>query len=138
MIVLVRDRSGDRCVLGRQKIWPANMFSTLAGFLEPGESLEDTVVREVREEVGLPVEDVRYSSSQPWPFPQSIMVGFHAVATSEELHVHPTELDDARWFTREEIEASRTMGRRAYPMIPGPLAIARRLIDEWLDGAMPR
>jgi NAD+ diphosphatase len=137
MIVLVRNRDGDRCVLGRQKIWPPRMFSTLAGFLEPGESLEDTVKREVREEVGLSVDDIRYSSSQPWPFPQSLMLGFHAVATSEELHVHPTELDDAQWFDRDVIAAARAMGRRSDPMIPPPLTIAGRLIDEWLDDQLP-
>lgn len=138
VIVLIRDKSGERCVLGRQKVWPPRMFSTLAGFLEPGESLEDTVMREMREEVGLPVEDVRYSSSQPWPFPQSLMLGFHAVASSDEIRVHPTELDDAQWFERDVVDASRAMGRRGDPMIPPPMTIARRLVDEWLDNQLPR
>ena len=132
MIVLVHDRANDRCVLGRQKIWPARMFSTLAGFLEPGESLEDTVTREVMEEVGLRVDNVRYVASQPWPFPQSVMIGFIAEAVTEDLHVHPTELDDAKWFTREQVTDAAAAGRNSDPMIPPPLTIARRLIDEWL------
>lgn len=132
MIVLVHDRSNERCVMGRQKIWPPTMYSTLAGFLEPGESLEDTVTREVKEEVGLVVDNVRYIASQPWPFPQSIMIGFLAEAVSEDLHVHPTELEDARWFTREEVVDAAAMGRRGNPMIPPPVTIARRLIDAWL------
>ena len=133
MIVLVHDKSNQRCVLGRQKIWPGRMYSALAGFLEPGESLEDTVVREVFEEVGLIVDNVRYIASQPWPFPQSIMVGFHAEAVTEDLNVHPTELDDAQWFTREQIADAASMGRRGDPMIPMGITIARRLIDEWLE-----
>lgn len=132
VIMLVHD--GDRAVLGRQKVWPPGMFSTLAGFLEPGESLEDTVAREVFEEVGLRVDDVRYSSSQPWPFPASIMLGFHARATTFDLHPHPEEMDDAQWFTREQLDEARAMGRRGHPMIPPPMTIARRLIDEWIDG----
>jgi NAD+ diphosphatase len=132
MIVLVHDKTNERCVLGRQKIWPPTMYSTLAGFLEPGESLEDTVRREVKEEVGLVVDDVRYVASQPWPFPQSVMIGYLAEAVTEELRVHPTELDDARWFTREEVVDAAAMGRRGNPMIPPPVTIARRLIDAWL------
>jgi NAD+ diphosphatase len=132
MIVLVHDHANERCVLGRQKIWPPTMYSTLAGFLEPGESLEDTVRREVKEEVGLIVDDVRYVASQPWPFPQSVMIGYLAEAITEDLHVHPTELDDARWFARSEIVDAAAMGRRGNPMIPPPVTIARRLIDAWL------
>ncbi len=129
VIMLVHD--DDRAVLGRQKIWPQGMYSTLAGFVEPGESLEDAVAREVFEEVGLRCDSIRYSSSQPWPFPQSLMVGFHAKATTTELAVHPTELDDAQWFTRQDLDEARR--RRGFPMIPPPLTIARRLLDEWLD-----
>ncbi len=131
VIMLVHD--GDRAVLGRQKIWPRGMYSTLAGFVEPGESLEDAVAREVFEEVGLRCESIHYSSSQPWPFPQSLMVGFHARATTTELAVHPTELDDAQWFSRDELAEARR--RRGFPIIPPPLTIARRLLDEWLDEA---
>jgi NAD+ diphosphatase len=131
VIMLVTD--GDRAVLGRQKIWPAGMFSTLAGFVEPGESLEDAVVREVREEVGLVCDSVRYSSSQPWPFPQSLMVGFHAEAVTTDIVVHPTEMDDAQWFSRDQLNTARSARGRTVPMIPPPLTIARRLLDEWLD-----
>lgn len=131
VIMLVTD--GDRCVMGRQKVWPKGMFSTLAGFLEPGESLEDTVRREVFEEVGLVVDDVRYSSSQPWPFPASIMLGFHCSAVTKEISVHPEELEDAQWFDKQQLLDSREMGRRGMPMIPPPTTIARRLLDEWLD-----
>ena len=129
VIMLVHD--GDRAVLGRQKIWPSGMYSTLAGFVEPGESREDAVAREVFEEVGLRCASIHYSSSQPWPFPQSLMVGFHAKATTTELAVHPTELDAAQWLSREELIAARS--RRGFPIIPPPLTIARRLLDEWLD-----
>lgn len=131
VIMLVHD--GDRAVLGRQKIWPRGMYSTLAGFVEPGESLEDAVAREVFEEVGLRCESIHYSSSQPWPFPQSLMVGFHAKATTTDLAVHPTELEDAQWFGRVELDEARR--RRGFPTIPPPLTIARRLLDEWLDEA---
>ena len=131
VIMLVTD--DDRAVLGRQKIWPEGMFSTLAGFVEPGESLEDAVIREVFEEVGLRCDSVQYSSSQPWPFPQSLMVGFLARAVTTELAVHPTELDDAQWFDRRTLAKSRQTGRGGEPMIPPPMTIARRLLDEWLD-----
>lgn len=127
---------GDRCVLGRQKIWPQGMYSTLAGFVEPGESLEDAVAREVLEEVGLTVAptSVRYHSSQPWPFPQSIMLGFHVdVPDGGNIVPQEGEIEDARWFTKDEIADARTMGRRGFPMIPPPVTIARALIDAWLD-----
>jgi NAD+ diphosphatase len=128
---------GDRCVLGRQKIWPAGMYSTLAGFVEPGESLEDAVAREVLEEVGLKTSptSVKYHSSQPWPFPQSVMLGFHVeVPGGGTIVPQPGEIEDAQWFTREQMLESRVMGRRGYPMIPPPVTIARALIDAWLDG----
>jgi NAD+ diphosphatase len=132
---------GDRCVLGRQKIWPQGMYSTLAGFVEPGESLEDAVAREVLEEVGLAVAptSVRYHSSQPWPFPQSIMLGFLVdvdvdAVGGANIVAQESELEDARWFTRQEIEESIAMGRRGFPMVPPPITIARSLIDAWLNG----
>lgn len=131
VIMLVTD--GTRAVMGRQKIWPQGMYSTLAGFLEPGESLEDTVRREVFEEVGIVCDAVKYSSSQPWPFPCSLMLGFHAHTSNPQLNVDTNELETAEWFTREQLLESRELGRRGFPMIPPPLAIARRLIDEWLD-----
>ena len=131
LIMLVTN--GNKAILGRQKIWPAGMFSTLAGFLEPGESLEDTVAREVFEEVGVRITSVKYSSSQPWPFPQSLMVGYHATTADTELNVDTDELETAEWFTKENLLEARVMGKRGYPSMPPSIAISRRLIDEWLD-----
>ncbi|RMD63568.1 MAG: NAD(+) diphosphatase [Alphaproteobacteria bacterium] len=131
VIMLVHD-GGDRCVLGRQAAWPEGMHSTLAGFVEPGESLEEAVVREVREEVGLDIKvaDVRYHSSQPWPFPSSIMLGFVARAPFGSLAVHPHELAAAHWFTRAQLRASPEDERFRLPRRD---SIARRLIEDWLN-----
>jgi NAD+ diphosphatase len=127
VIMLVHD-GGDRCVLGRQPSWPAGRYSILAGFVEPGESAEAAVAREVAEEVGVAVTDVRYAASQPWPFPSSLMVGFFARVTGDPtLRVDSTELDDARWFSREEIR--RRDGLRG---LPPPVSIANRIITDWL------
>lgn len=125
IIVLVTDPSGDRALLGRQTSWPPGRYSTIAGFVEPGESLEEAVAREVAEETGVMVGEVRYESSQPWPFPSSLMLGFRAVASSEAITLHDGELEDARWFTRAEILGG-------HPALPPPGAISSRLIDGWL------
>ncbi len=126
IIVLVTD--GDRCLLGRKDLWPDGVYSTLAGFVEPGESLTEAVVREVREESGIEVGRVRYRSSQPWPFPTSLMLGFHADRIGGELEVDGIELADARWFHREDLARRREIGLR----LPSRVSIARRLIEEWL------
>ena len=126
VIMLVHD-GGDRCVLGRQAVWPPGRFSILAGFVEPGESAEAAVAREVAEEVGLEVTDVRYVSSQPWPFPQSLMLGFTARAVGTDLQVDHDEIEEARWFSREELRSGN--GPAA---LPPPVSIARHLIDAWL------
>jgi NAD+ diphosphatase len=105
------------------------MYSTLAGFVEPGESLEDAVAREVREEAGVAVAEVRYHSSQPWPFPGSIMLGFHAEALSPALVVNRDELEDARWFSRSELLASP---EDESFRLPRRDSIARRLVESWL------
>jgi NAD+ diphosphatase len=129
VIMLVHD-GGDRCVLGRQAVWPPGRFSILAGFVEPGESAEGAVAREVAEEVGLRVTDIRYVGSQPWPFPQSLMLGFTArVEGDPTLRLDPTEIEEARWFTREELRSGS--GPRA---LPPAVSIARHIIDRWLDG----
>lgn len=124
IIVLVSD--GDRCLLGRQPSWPEGMYSTVAGFAEPGESLEDAVRREVYEETNVHVSEVRYHSSQPWPFPSSLMIGFLAQATSSEIRLNDAELEDAQWFTREDL-------RSDFPKLPSSVSIARRLVDHWDD-----
>ncbi len=126
IIVLVEN--GDRCLLGRQASWPEARYSTIAGFVEPGESLEDAVRREVFEETNIHVGDVRYHSSQPWPFPSSLMLGFLAKATSGDIALNDGELEDARWFTREELGSD-------FPKLPFRISIARRLVDRWIaDG----
>src|SRR3954454_18023415 len=121
VIMLVTD--GDRALLGRQPSWPAGRYSALAGFVEPGESLEEAVAREVLEESGVEVRDIHYVSSQPWPFPSSLMLGFTASYAGGEPGTRDAELEDVRWFTREQLGEVD---------IPPPLAIARRLIDAWL------
>ncbi len=126
IIVLVAD--GDRCLLGRKSIWPTGVYSTLAGFVEPGESLSEAVIREVREESGIEVGSVRYRSSQPWPFPGSLMLGFHAVRVGGELQVDGEELADARWFHREDFARRQEVGFK----LPSRVSIARRLIEDWL------
>ena len=126
IIVLVSDAGGERALLGRQASWPAGRYSTIAGFVEPGESLEDAVVREVEEETGVQVTDVRYESSQPWPFPSSLMLGFRAVARTHEITLRDGELEDARWFTRADIAAG-------HPVLPPAGSISARLIDGWYN-----
>lgn len=127
VIMLVTCRG--RCLLGRQRAWPPGMHSTLAGFVEIGESLEETVIREVREETGVRVVRPRYRHSQPWPFPSSLMLGFRAEALGDALDVDTDELERAAWFTRDELRASPEDGAFR---LPGKVSIARRLIEEWI------
>ena len=128
IIVLVIDASGERALLGRQASWPAGRYSTIAGFVEPGESLEDAVAREVAEETGVQVAEVAYDSSQPWPFPSSLMLGFRAIAHTDAITLRDGELEDARWFTRADLEAG-------HPTLPPAGAISARLIDGWFNRA---
>ncbi len=128
--VIMLVTSGDKALLGRQRDWPPGRHSTLAGFVEPGESLEEAVAREVMEEVGVPVGEIRYHSSQPWPFPASIMLGFTAQALDERLAIDPNEIDAAAWFTRGELKASPEDERLTLPRRD---SIAYRLIRDWLE-----
>jgi NAD+ diphosphatase len=129
--MLVVDEQRDRVLLGRQPSWPAGRYSALAGFVEPGESLEDAVAREVLEESGVEVAGARYDSSQPWPFPSSLMLGFTVGYVGGEAVATDGELEDARWFTRAEL-ADAAAGRGEL-RLPPPVAIARTLIDGWLS-----
>ena len=126
VIMLVHD-GGERCLLGRQKAWPQGMHSTLAGFVEPGESLEDAVLREVEEETGVRVSGVRYHSSQPWPFPSSIMLGFTARATAGSPVRLDGELEQAGWFTRAQVKSGEILA-------PPSQSISWRLIAGCLEG----
>jgi NAD+ diphosphatase len=130
--IIVRVTHEDRCLLGRQSRWPARRYSVLAGFVEPGESLEDAVVREVFEEAGVRVEDVRYDSSQPWPFPASLMLGFTAHALDEAIRVDGDELDDVRWFTRQQLDTDVATGE---VILPPDISLARHLINGWYRSA---
>lgn len=138
VITVVHD--GERCLLGRQASWPAGMFSALAGFIDHGESIEDAVRREVREEAGIEVRAIRYHSSQPWPFPASLMIGCLAEAETSNIDMDEFEMDDVQWFTRAEIQTALAappasiVGAPAPGgalSLPGPTAIAHTLITAW-------
>lgn len=127
--VIVIVEQGDACLLGRQAGWRPNQFSTLAGFVEPGESLADAVRREVREETGIEVIDCDFHSSQPWPFPASLMLGFTATAAGRDISLADGELEDARWFTAPDIVAGLRDGSlRASTTF----SISYRLLEHWL------
>jgi NAD+ diphosphatase len=129
VIMLVTD--GDRVLLGRQPSWPPGRYSALAGFVEPGESLEEAVAREVREEAGVELGQPQYIASQPWPFPSSLMLGFIAPWISGEPRRIDAELDDVRWFDRADIEAA--VDERNGPLgVPPRFAIARQLLEHWV------
>jgi NAD+ diphosphatase len=130
VIMLVHD-GADRCLLGRQTPWPNRRFSTLAGFVEPGESAEQAVAREVDEEVGLPVTDIEYRASQPWPFPSSLMFGYRARATAYDVDLRDGEIEEARWFSRAELRRAADAGE---VVLSSPVSIAYRLITDWLTG----
>jgi NAD+ diphosphatase len=133
VIMLVTDDQ-DRALLGRQLHWPEGRFSILAGFVEPGESLEQAVVREVLEECGVRVGEVCYRASQPWPFPSSLMIGFMAHATTSEIRVDGEEIHEARWFSRDDLRKSVESGEI---LPPSGISIAARLIELWYGKPLP-
>jgi NAD+ diphosphatase len=134
VIMLVTD-DDDRALLGRQMHWPEGRFSTLAGFVEPGESIEQSVRREVLEEAGVVVGQVDYVASQPWPFPSSLMLGFMAQAVSSEITVDGEEISEARWFSRDDLRAAFESGE---VLPPYGISIAARLIELWYGKPLPR
>jgi NAD+ diphosphatase len=129
IIVLVSD--GERALLGRQASWPPGRYSTIAGFVEPGESLEDAVAREVLEETGIQVGGIEYHSSQPWPFPASLMLGFTANATTQDIVRRDDELEDAGWFSRSQVASG-------VPLLPPKQSISYSLIEHWFDAGSDR
>ncbi len=136
VIMLVTDSAGERALLGSSTRWPGRRFSTLAGFVEPGESAEAAVIREVEEESGVRVCDVTYLGSQPWPFPSSLMLGFTARALSDgdDPVADGVELAEVRWFGRDELAAEVAAGELR---LPPPVSIARLLVEHWYGGELP-
>ncbi|GAA6223761.1 peroxisomal NADH pyrophosphatase NUDT12 [Lates japonicus] len=132
VIMLVIHPDGNQCLLGRKKIFPVGMFSCLAGFIEPGESIEDAVRREVEEESGVKVGPVQYVSCQPWPMPSNLMIGCLAVAMSTEIRVDENEIEEARWFPRQQVTDSLFRGVRAALTVPPRQTIAHQLIRHWI------
>nr|ART35721.1 B412 [uncultured bacterium] len=133
VVIMLAEHDG-RLLLGRQPHYPPGRYSALAGFVEPGESIEAAVAREIKEEAGIAVANVRYLCSQPWPFPSSLMIGAHADALSDSLTIDTNELDDARWFSREEVVAALAGDPAAPFQAPPHSAIARTLLERWVDG----
>jgi NAD+ diphosphatase len=134
-VVIMLAHHGERCLLGRQTRFPPGMYSCLAGFLEPGETIEAAVRRETHEEAGIHCDEVRLHSNQPWPFPMSLMIGCHARATSTDIVMDAAELEDVRWFTREEAALMLMRRHPARLTTPPPVAIAHHLIRAWVTGA---
>jgi NAD+ diphosphatase len=127
--IIVAIERGDKLLMGRSRRFATGVYSVLAGFVEPGESLEETVIREVKEEVGISIKNIQYFGSQPWPFPHSLMIGFTATYAGGEISIDETELEDAGWFTVDNL-----------PPLPGKISIARKLIDSFIakHGKLPK
>jgi NAD+ diphosphatase len=124
---------GDKCLLGRQAKWPQGFYSALAGFIEPGETIEEAVARELHEEAGIKIDQVAFHSTQPWPYPSSLMIGCYANAVTADITLDMQELSDAQWFTREQITASIQAKGKPDLRLPPPLAIAHQLVKGWLE-----
>jgi NAD+ diphosphatase len=131
-VVIMLPTIGDRCLLGRQAVWPKGMYSALAGFLEPGESIEEACAREVYEESGLRATAVRYHSTQPWPYPSSLMIGLFCEVEDDNAVADQIEIEEVRWFTRDEIK-KMIAGELSDARAPGTMAIAAQLIRAWAD-----
>jgi NAD+ diphosphatase len=135
VVIMIAEHEG-RALLGRQPSWPAGRYSALAGFLEPGESIEEAVAREIAEEAGVRVNGVRYVASQPWPFPSQLMIACVARADGDTITLDTNELEDAMWVTRDEVRAALAGDGRF--IAPPPYAIARTLLQAWLEDLSPR
>jgi NAD+ diphosphatase len=133
-VVIMLAVRGDRCLMGRQPRFNKGMYSALAGFLEPGETIEDAVRREISEESGVRVGRVAYHASQPWPFPSSIMIGCIAEALSDAIEIDRAELEDCRWFSRADVEAMLAGAHPQGFLAPNPVAIAHHLVRAWVAG----
>jgi NAD+ diphosphatase len=133
MVAIHGEGRAERVLLGRQRQFMAGMYSALAGFMEPGETIEDAVRRETLEESGIAIGRVAYHASQPWPFPMSLMIGCHAEALSEDVHCDETELEDCRWFGRDEVKALLAGTHPAGLKAPAPVAIAHHLLRAWAE-----
>jgi len=127
--------NGEDCLLGQSagRLARTGMYSALAGFIDQGESIEEAVRREVREEAGVEVGEVRYHSSQPWPFPSSLMIGCHGKATSTDIEIDPNEMADVSWFSRSAVKQALDQANPEL-RVPGPIAIAHHLIKAWVEG----
>jgi NAD+ diphosphatase len=136
-VVIMLAIAGDRCLLGRQSRFVPGMWSCLAGFVEPGESIEQAVRREIQEEAGIRCGRVAYFATQPWPFPMSLMIGCHVEALSSDIVVERSELEDARWFDRDEAAAMLLRRHPAGLTTPPPIAIAHHIIRAWIEGCGP-
>jgi NAD+ diphosphatase len=132
-VVIMLAVKGDKALLGRQKMFPPGMYSALAGFVEPGETIEEAVRREVKEEAGIEVGEVHYHSTQPWPFPSSLMIGCIAEATSDAIELDGEELEDAKWVDRDTLARSLAGDRAAGIFVPPPFAIAHMLVRAWVE-----
>ena len=132
-VVIMLALNGDTCLLGRGAKWPTGFYSALAGFIEPGETIEEAVARELKEEAGISVDQVGFHSTQPWPYPSSLMIGCYARATTTEITLDTNELSDARWFTKDQVQAAMLKGTNELRMPPA-VAIAHQLVKSWIKG----